>query len=71
MNQLRSRTAVTPLRRDPTLIHGAADGRLRPTVDELVAAQRPTEPLHCLRPAVVEDDARRFVEGFPVTCCMR
>ena len=65
MSQLRSRTAVTPLRRDPTLIQGAADGRLLPTVDELVAAQRPTEPLHCLRPAVIQDDARRFVESFP------
>ena len=65
MSQLRSRIAVTSLRRDPSLTHGVADGRLRPTVDELVAAQRPTEPLHCLRPAVIEYDARRFVQSFP------
>lgn len=70
MNLLRSRIAVTPLRRDPLLAplvahEAAADSRMLPTVDELVASQRPTEPMHCLRPAVIENDARRFVEGFP------
>ncbi len=64
MSQLRSRIAVTPLRRDP-LLPAASGGQALPTVDQLIATQRPTEPLHCLRPAVVEDDARRFVQGFP------
>ena len=63
MSQLRSRVAVTPLRRDP-LLHAARVCQALPTVDQLVAGQRPTEPLHCLRPAAVEQDSRRFVEAF-------
>ncbi len=61
MSQLRSRTAVTPLRRDAML----ASAVMRPAVDELVASGRPAEPMHCLRPAVIEADARHFVESFP------
>ena len=61
MSQLRSRIAVTPLRRDPS----AQPAVMLPTVDELVAAERPTEPMHCLRPAVIEADVRHFVESFP------
>jgi ornithine decarboxylase len=36
-----------------------------PSVDELVAMERPEEPMHCLRPATVEATARGFVEAFP------
>ena len=59
MSQLRSRTAVSPLRRPldraPAL----------PRVDDLVAAFRPTEPLHCLRPATLEQNAATFLAAFP------
>jgi ornithine decarboxylase len=36
-----------------------------PTVDALVAELRPSEPLYCLRPAVVAAAAQRFVGSFP------
>src|SRR5437660_153891 len=36
-----------------------------PTIDTLVARERPAEPLYCLRPATVASDSRRFVEAFP------
>jgi ornithine decarboxylase len=59
MSQLRSRTAVSPLRRPldraPAL----------PRVDDLVAAFRPTEPLHCLRPATLTQNATTFLAAFP------
>ncbi len=35
----------------------------RPTVDEVVAADRPEEPVHCLRPATVTATARRVHRG--------
>jgi len=56
----RPRTAVAPLRRP------LADYPIRrPTVDEVVAADRPEEPIHCLRPAAVAETARDFVRSFP------
>jgi ornithine decarboxylase len=36
-----------------------------PDVDTLVAAERPAEPLVCLRPASIAAAASRFVQGFP------
>lgn len=36
-----------------------------PTVDALVARERPSEPLVCLRPATIAAASRRFVEAFP------
>ena len=36
-----------------------------PSVDAVVARERPTEPLLCLRPAAIAAAARRFVEAFP------
>ncbi|HKS88413.1 MAG TPA: type III PLP-dependent enzyme [Stellaceae bacterium] len=36
-----------------------------PSVDALVARERPSEPLVCLRPATVAAASRRFVEAFP------
>lgn len=59
MNMLMTRSAVSPVRRrfdaPPSL----------PTVDAVVAAERPDEPLHCLRPDVIAAAARGFVAGFP------
>jgi len=61
MAPIRSRAAVAPLRhrsepvREPLML---------PEVTELVAADRPTEPMHCLRPATIAAAARRFVVGF-------
>jgi len=36
-----------------------------PSVDAVVARERPAEPLLCLRPATIAAAARRFVAGFP------
>src|SRR5690349_19819334 len=36
-----------------------------PSVDALVARQRPSEPLVCLRPAVIASASRRFIRAFP------
>ena len=62
MNLLRSRTAVSPLRRD---LAGGAPPLDLPAVDDLVAVERPEVPMHCLRPAVIAEAARAFVSGFP------
>jgi ornithine decarboxylase len=59
MNTLRLRSAVSPLRR-----RFPAPAPL-PSVDELVATERPDLPMHCLRPAAVESNTRAFVEAFP------
>jgi len=59
MNTLRHRSAVSPLRR-----RFPAPATL-PSVDELVATERPDLPMHCLRPAAVESNTRAFVEAFP------
>src|SRR5688572_3997590 len=57
----RLRVAVSPLRRDvaPRDLAGVL-----PTVDGVVAALRPEEPLHCLRPQAITAAARSFVEAF-------
>lgn len=36
-----------------------------PTVDAVVARERPADPVHCLRPAAIASAARHFVAGFP------
>lgn len=56
----RTRLAVSPLRRQ-FLAHAPH----RPTVDQVVAADRPEEPVHCLRPTLIAETARAFLEGFP------
>lgn len=60
MSELRVRAAVSPLRRRvatfPTRL---------PSVDAVIAAERPEEPMHCLRPATVAATARAFIEAFP------
>jgi ornithine decarboxylase len=57
---MRIRSAVTPLRRRQAMRTAPL-----PRVDELVAAERPEEPMHCLRPAAVRATAAAFVEAFP------
>ena len=58
MTDLRFRGAVAPLSR-------ARQGEKLPrSVDALVAQLRPEEPLHCLRPAVMENSARAFLAAF-------
>jgi ornithine decarboxylase len=59
MNTLRLRSAVSPLRR-----RFPAPAPL-PSVDQLVATERPDVPMHCVRPATVESNTRAFVEAFP------
>jgi ornithine decarboxylase len=56
----RTRSAVSPLRR-PFVAYPVR----RPTVDEVVAADRPEEPIHCLRPVAVAETAHDFVQAFP------
>jgi ornithine decarboxylase len=60
MSAFRVRTAVSPLRR-----RFSAAAAALPSVDELITAERPEEPMHCLRPATVEATARDFVRAFP------
>jgi ornithine decarboxylase len=60
MAAARFRAAVSPLRRKFD-----APDRPRPLVAEAVAGERPSVPLHCLRPAVIEESAARFVAAFP------
>ena len=56
----RTRSAVSPLRRQ-----FAAFPVRRPTVDQVVATDRPEEPIHCLRPAALARTAHDFVRDFP------
>lgn len=60
MSLLRSRAAVSPLRRR---FDEAAP--VLPATDDLIAVERPEEPMHCLRPAAIAEAARNFVAGFP------
>ena len=55
------RIAVSPLRRGREIPAPAA----LPALDDIVARERPQEPLHALRPRTLQLTARRFVEGFP------
>lgn len=43
----------------------ALRGALLPTVDTLVAVERPEAPMHCLRPAAIAAASADFVAGFP------
>jgi ornithine decarboxylase len=60
MGLIRFRSAASPLRRrfDSTV-------GLRPTVDDVVAAERPQEPVYCLRPETICASARTFAAAFP------
>jgi ornithine decarboxylase len=49
----------------PRLVLRPMGRSVLPTVDAVVARERPVEPLLCLRPAVIAGASRRFVEAFP------
>lgn len=57
----RLRVAVSPLRRDA---RRRGHATALPSVDAVVAALRPEEPLHCLRPGAITAAARSFVAAF-------
>jgi ornithine decarboxylase len=57
---LRARSAVSPLQRQ-----FAGQPVRPPTVDQVVAAERPEDPVHCLRPTVATGAAKAFVAEFP------
>ena len=60
MTRLRPRMAVSPLQG-----RFATASDVLPTVNDLVAMERPEEPVHCLRPAAVTAASREFVQTFP------
>lgn len=62
MNLHRVRAAAAPLSRPFPI----ADAAL-PTVDQLIARERPDMPVECLRPAAVTAAAQDFVTSFPGT----
>lgn len=64
MGLIKNRAAIRPLRRDVSL--PAKPNRL-PSVNEVVQAIRPEEPLYCIRPAVISAAASSFAASFPGT----
>jgi ornithine decarboxylase len=62
MSLLRSRSAVSPLRRSLLETPVAL-----PSVDALVAVEQPADPVLCLRPGTIAAAARSFVADFPGT----
>jgi len=61
MGSLPLRVAVSPLRRD---VAPRDLAQALPSVDAAVAALKPEEPMHCLRPQAITAAARSFVEAF-------
>jgi ornithine decarboxylase len=62
MTKSRFRAAVSPLRRR---FEAPEPGVALPLVDDIVAVERPCEPVHCLRPATIVGAAQGFVAAFP------
>lgn len=60
MVQGRFRAAVSPVRR-----RFDAPPSVLPTVNEVIAACRPSDPVHCIRPRTIARAASAFVAGFP------
>jgi ornithine decarboxylase len=60
MSLFRSRAAVSPLRR-----RFDAATPVLPVIGDLIAVERPEEPVHALRPITLAATAREFVESFP------
>ncbi len=60
MSNLRVRSAVSPLRR-----RFPEAGSALPSVDDLIAEERPDVPVHCVRPAAIRTTAQAFVQAFP------
>ena len=65
MSQLRVRSAVSPLRRDVRDVPFHLPVTPLTTVDALIDALRPEEPVHCIRPATLAATAATFIEAFP------
>lgn len=72
MSHLRFRTAISPVRRTlesrPGNLFPFRDKGRRaplPTIAQSVQAERPAVPMHCLRPQVLMETARRFLSLFP------
>ncbi|MBC7950714.1 MAG: type III PLP-dependent enzyme [Rhodospirillaceae bacterium] len=66
MSHMRFRSAVAPIRRS---FESRRDRDMRrsqlPGVVETVLTERPSVPMHCLRPAVLTQAAERFLGQFP------
>jgi ornithine decarboxylase len=60
MGFIRPRSAVSPLRRGFSTMPAGP----RPSVAQAVALHRPEDPMHCIRPGVLAETARRFVAAF-------
>ena len=58
MSHIRTRNAVSPLRRSASVLPC-------PSVDGLVQQLRPENPVYCLRPGAVSEAARVFKGAFP------
>jgi ornithine decarboxylase len=58
------RIAVSPLKRRSAALPLPVPAKL-PTVDAVIAREKPQEPVHALRPETLRKAARRFVTGFP------
>ena len=61
MSLIENRAAIGPLHRHVSL---RADGQTLPSVADMVATLRPSEPLHCIRPAVISGAAQAFAAAF-------
>ncbi len=55
------RSTVVPLRRISSNAPAAAG---RPSVVQAVALHRPEEPMYCVRPGILRDTARQFIDAF-------
>jgi ornithine decarboxylase len=64
MSHMRFRHSVAPIRRSSES-RISTRHRVLPTIAEAVLTERPSVPMHCLRPHVARDAARRFVDLFP------
>ena len=64
MSHMRFRHFVAPIRRSSESRIGHHPRPL-PGVAETVLSERPSVPMHCLRPAVLRDSATRFLALFP------
>ncbi|MDS4010457.1 MAG: type III PLP-dependent enzyme [Defluviicoccus sp.] len=60
MVQGRFRAAVSPVRR-----RFDAPPAVLPTVNEVIAASSPGDPVHCIRPRTITEAASAFVASFP------
>lgn len=64
MSHMRFRHIIAPIRRSSESRIGIRHRPL-PAIDEAVLEARPSVPMHCLRPHVARDAARRFLSLFP------